>query len=100
MKGFSPESNIAGGEVMSRLGGQFKQIPTKIIEQFIDRARYATSVPDGKKKLLRAAAGAGIAFEGAKAGFHTFHLNPGSLMKSTILGPAGDALSNIYNDVN
>lgn len=96
MKGFSPESNIMGGEVASRLGSQFKQIPTKIIEQFIDRARYAKENP---AKFARAVAGAGIAFGGTTAGLHTFHVNPSSLLSLSATGAFGDAMHEIYKDL-
>lgn len=102
MKGFSPESNIMGGEIGSRLGGQFKQVPMKIVEQY---QRYAQAALQNPKEfnrwstMVKTVLGAGTAYAGAQAGAHTFHLNPSSLFNMTALGAFGSAANDIIRDL-
>lgn len=96
MKGLSPESNIMGGEVGSKLGSQFKGIPAKIAEQYI---RIAANAKQDKKKAARMAAGAASMIGATALGAHTFHLNPGSLISASAFGAFGTAMGQVYRDL-
>lgn len=88
IKGLSSESNTAGGEVSSRLGGQFKGIPIKIAEQIYNTAKNAKANPKAAARML---AGAAAMIYATKKGGHLFHLDPASLARTTALGAFGTA---------
>lgn len=96
MKGFSPESNAVGGEIGSRLGGQFKQIPAKIVEQFFDISKRAAQ---NSTMAARLYAGTGIALAGAGIGAHTYHVNPTSLLTTATFGPFSTVLGKVGYDL-
>src|SRR6185369_7153806 len=54
MKAFSNRSNIIGGEVGSAITTQFRQVPAKIIEQYI---RIAAQARENPKQAARMVAG-------------------------------------------
>lgn len=71
-KGFSNDAAVFGGAA-GRLTTQFKQVPARIIEQYIQIAANAKNDP---KKAARMIGGAGLAIAGVEAGLHTFHISP------------------------
>ncbi len=90
MRFFTPESNIAGGQMM-KLAKQYKQIPTKLIEQF---STAAADFKADKVKAARYVAGTAIAGAGTVAGIHTLHASPLSLMSEfSSLNPLGGQLT-------
>ena len=103
MKWLSPESKIMGGEVASKLGQQFKGIPSKIVEQYIDIAREVAKNPDKMDpylKVMRALAGSASAGVATAYGAHMMHVNPTSLVKMTAFGPFANSMYQIFgNDV-
>lgn len=88
-KGLTSQSNIAGGQVSSRVGQQFKGVPLKIIEQY---SNIIKNVKNNPTKAARLAFGATLAAGGTAAGLHTLHLNPMNLLKPTVGGPFGDLM--------
>lgn len=93
MKLMSPKSNIAGGEVVSKLGWQFKQVPAKIVEQYINIARKAKDNPQQAARLM---AGIGIVL-GANEGMRTFHIDPAHMIPTGVFGAFGDTAYRIAN---
>lgn len=86
MKLMSSKSNIAGGEVVSKLGWQFKQVPAKIVEQYM---RIASQAKNDPKQAARMLAGVGIAL-GANEGLRTFHIDPAHMIPTGVFGAFGD----------
>ena len=102
MKGLSPESNIMGGEIGSKLGSQFKGIPMKIVEQYVRIANNLVKNPKQANSWLAATrllAGAGAAMGATSMGAHMFHVNPSSLAKTTAFGPFGTAAGLVMSDL-
>src|SRR5712692_1771944 len=97
MKGFSPESNLIGGEVGSALGGQFKQIPAKIVEQYM---RIAANMKNNPQAATRMVGGIGLALGGVGAGIRTFHVNPLHMIPTSIWGAFGDAVYGVANKLS
>jgi hypothetical protein len=95
-KGLTSQSNIAGGQVASRVGQQFKGVPLKIVEQYSNIIANTASNPAKTAKLLF---GAGLAAGGTAVGLHTLHMNPSNLLKPTVLGPFGDMITTVGNDL-
>lgn len=77
--GFSPDAKFAGG-ALGKLTTQFKQVPTKIIEQYIQIGSKALQDP---KAAARMAMGVGTALALYEAGFHTFHVSPSQFALQT-----------------
>lgn len=86
MKGMSSKSNIAGGEVLSKLGWQFKQVPAKIVEQYM---RISANSVNDPKKAARTLAGIGVVL-GANEGLRTFHIDPARMLPTGVFGAFGD----------
>jgi hypothetical protein len=103
MKGLSPEANVAGGPVFSRLGNQFKAIPSKIVEQYIDIAREVGKDPAKMEpylKMMKAVAGSTAAGVATAYGAHMYHVNPKSLVATSAFGPFANTMYRIFaNDI-
>jgi hypothetical protein len=95
-KGLTSQSNIAGGQIASRVGQKFKGVPLKIIEQYKNIIANTRNNPAQTARLLF---GAGLAAGGTAKGIHTFHMNPTNLLKPTVLGPFGDLITTVGNDL-
>ena len=83
-------------QVVTRLGGQFKGVPLKLIEQYTD---IAANFKNNPGKAARALFGGGLAIGGTVAGLHTFHIPGASLLSPTVLGPFGDAMKQVTQDL-
>lgn len=70
--GFTRDGKFFGSG-LGNLTTQFKQVPAKIIEQYVEIASQAKQDP---AKAARMLAGLGVAAGGAAAGLHTLHLSP------------------------
>lgn len=91
MKGMSVESNVMGGEVASRLGWQFKQVPAKIVEQYVNIARNAGKNPQSAARMI-----AGVSFAlAANEGMRTFHIDPMHMVPSGAWGAFGTTVNNV-----
>lgn len=119
MKGFTPEANLIGGEYAARNTMQFKQIPLKFVEQYMNiakefkedaskgvRAAWAAkqlapmlNAKESGTKLARATGGAALAGIGSAVGAHTFHLNPMGLIGTNVLGVFGDTMEKVVADL-
>lgn len=93
MRGFTPEANWFGSE-SGRVTNQFKQIPSKIVEQIVNNTKAAKQDPS---KFTRNVIGAGLAFAGTAGGLHTFHVNPKYLATAGGWGVLGSAVTKAYN---
>lgn len=79
---------------VTTLGTQFKQVPAKIVEQYIKIASEAKSNPKQAARLL---AGVGLVL-GANEGLRTFHLDPMHMIPTSVWGAFGDTVSRVvYN---
>lgn len=72
IKGFTSDAAVFGG-MAGKLSTQFKQIPVKIIEQYLQIASNAKKDP---KAAARAVTGLGLAIAAAEAGLRTIHVSP------------------------
>jgi hypothetical protein len=96
MKGMSSESNVMGGEVASRLGWQFKQVPAKIVEQYMNIAK---GMKDNPQAATRMVAGVGLALA-ANEGLRTFHLDPYHMIPSGAWGAFGTTVTKVANSLS
>lgn len=91
MKGMSAESNVIGGEVASKLAWQFKAVPAKIVEQYVNIAKNAKENPKAAARML---AGVGLAV-GANQALRTFHLDPMHMVPTSVWGAFGDTVTRV-----
>jgi len=98
-KGLTSQSNIAGGQIASRVGQQFKGVPLKIVEQYSNIIKNTFDSPQKAAQTARLLFGAGLAATGTVMGAHTLHMNPSNLLKPTVLGPFGDFITTVGNDL-
>lgn len=77
--GFSSDAKVFGGAA-GKLATQFKQVPTKIIEQYLQIAANAKIDP---KAAARMVSGVGLAVAAYEEGLHTFHVSPGQFAVQT-----------------
>lgn len=88
--GFTRDAKVFGGAA-GNLATQFKQVPTRIIEQYLDIASKAKQDP---AKAARMLAGLGIAAGGAEAGLHTLHIKPAQFA-TQMFGATGQVLTSV-----
>lgn len=99
--GFTKDAKAFGGAI-GKLTTQFKQVPTRIVEQYIQVAANAFKDPHAAKRALM---GVGSAIALNEAGYRTFHVSPAQFAVQTggasiqellkIASPNGKALWNI-----
>lgn len=90
IKGATNDAKVFGG-MAGRLSTQFKQVPVKIIEQYVALAAEARKNPANVPRMI---AGMGIAVAAADAGLHTFHLSPGQFAIDM-----GGATFSVFTDI-
>jgi hypothetical protein len=93
IKSFNPEGSPAGAAW--RLATQFKQVPIKIIEQYVGIAAKAKQDP---KTAARMVAGVGLTVAAAEAGLHTFHISP-KQAAIQMGGAVGTVVQSVYSDL-
>src|SRR5439155_4643564 len=71
IKAFQPQPGLSG--MAWRLSTQFKQVPIKIVEQYLQIASRARKDPAAAARMV---AGVGLAVAGYEEGLRTFHVSP------------------------
>jgi len=93
--GFTPDAKLFGGAA-GRLATQFKQVPVKIIEQYLSIAARAKQDP---KAAARMVAGIGMAIGATEyGGLRAWHVAPSQLAVQAG-GATGQVIYNIYKSL-
>lgn len=90
IKAFNPENSLGGSAI--RMTGQFKQVPVKIIEQYMQIAAKAKQDPKAAARMI---AGVGLAVGAYEAGLKTWHVGPSSFI-SELGGAFGTVAKKVW----
>lgn len=90
-KALTPESNLIGGTMGSKLSGKFKGVPLTLVNQYKDIIANTFSNP---KKTARMVAGGGLVTY--LLGSHAKNL----VTNSTTFGAMGQTISNVFKDLS
>lgn len=93
IKAFQPDPSFGGS--LTRLTLQFKQVPIKIIEQYVTIAKNARKDPATAARMVT---GVGLAIAGMEAGYRTFHIGPQQIELQTG-GAFGSVVRKVYNNL-
>lgn len=94
IRAFTNEGGLKEGAM--KLTTQYKQVPMKIVEQWM---QVAAKAKQDRKAAMRMVTGVGAVLAAYEAGLHTFHVSPTNMIDLQMWGPSKQILTGITTDL-